>query len=200
MRLQGPFFTALAFTLWAIVHSLLASLGAKQKARDGLGLWGERAYRLFYNLFSGVTFLPLLAIPLILPGETLYRMPWPWTLLTGALQLAGALIILIGMLQTDIWHFMGLRQMLDRSTSPESPLVVGGLYRYMRHPLYTGGLLLIWFAPIMTASLLAFNLAATLYLYIGSLFEERRLIREFGDAYRDYRSRVPRFFPRPNDF
>jgi protein-S-isoprenylcysteine O-methyltransferase Ste14 len=67
----------------------------------------------------------------------------------------------------------------------------------MRHPLYTGGLLMIWFMPVMTTSLLAFNLAATLYLYIGSLFEERRLLAAFGDEYAAYRQQVPRFIPRP---
>ncbi len=197
MSLQGPLFTALALTLWAIVHSLLASMRAKQKARQNLGRWGERGYRLFYNLFAGVTLLPVLAIPAIFPGDTLYRLPWPWVLLSGALQLAGALIILVGLLQTDVWHFMGLRQVLDRSTSPESPLVIGGLYRYMRHPLYTGGLLLIWFLPSMTTSLLAFNLAGTLYLYVGSIFEERRLVEAFGDTYEQYQRRIPRFFPIP---
>ncbi|MGD8634199.1 MAG: hypothetical protein PVF85_11555, partial [Anaerolineales bacterium] len=63
------------------------------------------------------------------------------------------------------------------------------------HPLYTGGLLMIWFMPVMTTSLLAFNLAATLYLYIGSIFEERRLIFVFGERYEAYRKRVPRFMP-----
>jgi protein-S-isoprenylcysteine O-methyltransferase Ste14 len=49
----------------------------------------------------------------------------------------------------------------------------------------------------MTTSLLAFNLAGTIYLYVGSIFEERRLIAEFGDDYRKYQQQVPRFIPWP---
>lgn len=39
--------------------------------------------------------------------------------------------------------------------------------------------------------------AAIAYFYIGTFFEERRMERKFGEAYRAYRRRVPRFFPLP---
>ena len=35
------------------------------------------------------------------------------------------------------------------------------------------------------------------YFYIGTFFEERRLVRTFGEEYRAYQRRVPRFLPRP---
>ena len=195
MNFIGPSLTFLAFVVYAIVHSLLASLWAKQKARLSLGDRGNRIYRLAYNLFSGITFIPVLAVPAAFPGDTLYRLAIPWLVISTALQLLGALIILVGMLQTDIWHFIGIRQLLDPSQADNATMITHGLYRYIRHPLYTGGLLFIWFIPMMTTSLLALNLAATLYLYIGSIFEERRLIAEFGDDYRQYQQRVARFLP-----
>ena len=197
MNFIGPSLTFLAFVVYAIVHSLLASLWAKQKARTSLGDRSDRSYRLVYNLFSGITLIPVLAVPALLPGTTLYHLTGPWLLISTSIQILGALIILVGMLQTDIWHFIGIRQLLDPSQAGNATMITHGLYRYMRHPLYTGGLLFIWFLPLMTTSLLAFNLAETLYLYIGSIFEERRLIAEFGDDYRQYQQRVARFFPIP---
>ena len=197
MDFSGPLLTFFAFALYAIVHSLLASLWAKGKSRVILGTLSDRWYRFAYNVLGGITFIPVLAVMALYPGDTLYRIPWPCFLLTTILQLTGAAIILVGLLQTDLWHFLGLRQIVEPGPTGDSPLVMEGLYRHMRHPLYTGGLLLIWFLPAMTTSLLAFNLAASLYLYIGSRFEERRLIAAFGQAYRLYQQQVPRFLPRP---
>jgi protein-S-isoprenylcysteine O-methyltransferase Ste14 len=197
MDLTGPALTLAIFTLYAILHSLLASLWAKGRSRALFGNLSDRGYRFAYNLLAGITFIPVLGILAAYPGDTLYRIPMPWVLLTAIMQLVGAAIIMIGMLQTDLWHFLGLRQLTQATPSAESPLVINGLYRYMRHPLYTGGLLLIWFLPLMTTNLLAFNLAATLYLYMGSIFEERRLIAEFGEQYRHYQRSVPRLIPSP---
>ncbi len=49
----------------------------------------------------------------------------------------------------------------------------------------------------MTVNILAFNVASTLYFWIGSIFEERKLIAEFGPAYRLHQQQVPRLFPWP---
>ena len=56
-------------------------------------------------------------------------------------------------------------------------------------------LLFIWLMPVMTTSVLALNLGLTAYIYIGSLFEERRLVAEFGEPYTAYQRRVPRLIP-----
>jgi protein-S-isoprenylcysteine O-methyltransferase Ste14 len=49
--------------------------------------------------------------------------------------------------------------------------------------------------PVMTSTLFALYLGLSLYLYIGSLFEERRFLLEFGAAYQAYQQKVPRLFP-----
>jgi protein-S-isoprenylcysteine O-methyltransferase Ste14 len=76
-------------------------------------------------------------------------------------------------------------------------LVISGLYRYVRHPLYTAGLLFIWLTPVMTTSVMAMNLALTVYIYIGSSFEEQRLVAEYGQSYQQYQKQVPRLIPNP---
>ncbi|NJN97397.1 MAG: hypothetical protein HC875_26600 [Anaerolineales bacterium] len=49
----------------------------------------------------------------------------------------------------------------------------------------------------MTLNLLVTYLLLTLYFYVGTFFEERRLLMEFGSAYRAYQQRVPRLIPCP---
>jgi protein-S-isoprenylcysteine O-methyltransferase Ste14 len=75
-------------------------------------------------------------------------------------------------------------------------LVASGLYRWVRHPLYTAGMGFLWFNTFMTVNLLAFNLGLTLYLIIGAYYEEGKLLVEFGEAYARYRQKTPMFLPR----
>jgi protein-S-isoprenylcysteine O-methyltransferase Ste14 len=69
------------------------------------------------------------------------------------------------------------------------------LYRLVRHPLYTFSLLVLWLNPVVSQNSLAFYLGATLYIVIGAYFEERKLLREFGEAYADYMRRTPMLIP-----
>ena len=155
----------------------------------------QRVYRFGYNVLSVVTFLPVLYILGRYPGEILYQIPWPLSMFFTIGQMIAVILIVIGLLQTDPWGFAGVRQLVS-GTEKSGKFQSRGLYQYVRHPLYSGGLLFIWLTPIMTTTTLAFVIISSLYLYIGSFFEERRLVREFGDTYRAYQERVPRLFPR----
>jgi protein-S-isoprenylcysteine O-methyltransferase Ste14 len=189
--------TLLAVAAYGALHSLLASRWAKARARSHLGPASGRLYRLAYNLIGGLTLLPVLAIPARFPGRLLVRVPWPWSGLMLAVQAGALLVILLGVRQTGIGSFLGLRQLLEGSPDDHAPLVVTGLYRWVRHPLYTAGLVFLWLSPIMTTSTLALVAGLSAYIYIGSFFEERRLAAHFGQVYRDYQRRVPRLLPRP---
>jgi protein-S-isoprenylcysteine O-methyltransferase Ste14 len=70
-----------------------------------------------------------------------------------------------------------------------------GLYRWVRHPLYTAGLVFIWLSPVMSANLLVFFAGLSAYLVIGAFFEERKLIHAYGDAYRRIQQTTPMFIP-----
>jgi protein-S-isoprenylcysteine O-methyltransferase Ste14 len=195
--MSGTLATLLFVIIYGILHSLLASPWAKNWARKIFGLNADRFYRLMYNAIGAITLLPTLAILAMKPGDILYRLPWPWGLLAFSGQGTALLLLAIGLLQTDLWRFLGLRQLFQLQTSSEPTLVVTGLYRWVRHPLYTLGLIFLWLTPVMTTSLLVFNLGMSVYIYVGSYFEERRLRDEFGQAYADYQRRVPRLVPIP---
>jgi protein-S-isoprenylcysteine O-methyltransferase Ste14 len=184
-----------AMLIYGLVHSWLASLGFKAWVQHWLGERGSRIYRLAYNLFAVVSLLPVLVLPALLPDQPLYAIPFPWLLISLALQGLAVVALLLGLLQTGLWSFLGLSQLNGGSPSGPSKLVVRGLYRWVRHPLYSAGLVFIWLTPLMTTNLLAFNLGATIYLIVGALFEERKLLREFGEEYANYRARTPMLVP-----
>lgn len=70
-------------------------------------------------------------------------------------------------------------------------------YSWVRHPMMTCILAGVWLHPLWTAPRLLFAVGLTVYVVVGTLFEEAALTREFGDAYLDYSARVPMFCPRP---
>jgi len=93
---------------------------------------------------------------------------------------------------------LGLRPILNRLRGRNSipmPITVAGPYRWVRHPLYLFTILMIWSCPDLTTDRLLFNLLWTVWIVIGSYFEEVDLICEFGDSYREYQRRVPMLVP-----
>ena len=196
----APLLILLAVLVYGLVHSLLASLGAKALARRWLGPQVERFYRLAYNLFAFLSLLPVLALPAFLPDRLIYVIPLPWSLLTLGIQALALLALAAGLLQTGAGSFLGLRQLVETpgGLAPggeASRLVVAGLYRWVRHPLYSAGLVFIWLIPRMSVNLLALNLGLSLYLVAGALFEERKLSQAFGQSYASYRQRTPMLVP-----
>jgi methanethiol S-methyltransferase len=183
--------------IWAVVHSITASHRAKETSARLFGQEStEKYYRFGYNLFSVVTFLPILALLVILPDRFLYSIPAPWLYLTLSLQALAALLALVGVLQTGALDFIGLGQLI-RSKQPAAPkLTIHGLYRYVRHPLYTAGLIILWLTPEMTLNRLTLWIIFSLYFIIGAYFEERKLLREFGGQYADYKAKTPMLIPR----
>ena len=184
-----------AMIVWEFVHSLLASLAAKARVRKWFGPGSDRWYRLAYNMFGILTFLPILGLLAMDPGKTLYAIPAPWSYLALAGQLLAIAALGIGLLQTGLWSFLGIEQLLVNSPESEAQMVSGGLYRWVRHPLYSAGLVFIWLTPVMTVNLLVLNLGLTIYLVVGAIYEERKLVREFGAAYLEYQEKVPMLIP-----
>jgi protein-S-isoprenylcysteine O-methyltransferase Ste14 len=187
----------LATVAYAAIHSLLASLEAKAWAQQRFGPVADRWYRLFYNLFAMISGLPILALLYIFPGQLLYQIPFPWILISILGQLVTMIIFVIGVLQTDLWYFLGLRQMVAGANDNQPIMITNGLYNWVRHPLYTCALLLIWLMPVMTINMLTIFILFTIYLVLGARLEEKRLILEFGDQYRAYQQNVPMLLALP---
>jgi len=190
---RGVLAMAAYFVLFALVHSLLADPRVKSRARRALGGGFDRWSRLAFNLLAGLMVLPFFYILIFLPGRALYAVPWPWSGLMIAGQILAALALLASLQQTGTAYFLGLAQLAGGGAEQAGHLVTDGFYCHLRNPLFFFGALFLWLSPIMTESLAAFNILATIYFYIGARHEERSLREEFGQEYEHYRERVPMF-------
>ncbi len=84
------------------------------------------------------------------------------------------------------------------SEKPEyNELIITGIHRYVRHPLYLGTFIFIWGAFFLDpeGSLLIADVIITLYTLYGIRLEESKLEKEFGEAYHIYKKEVPMILP-----
>jgi protein-S-isoprenylcysteine O-methyltransferase Ste14 len=183
--------------LWlsfGVAHSLLASASAKRLLHPLFG----RAYRLSYNLFSALHIGLILICGQLFLAENSASFDlsaWMDTLITSSRWL-GIVIILAALTQYDLGLFGGLRQ-LRQSSIPvdgDEPLHLSGMHRYIRHPIYLGAYLYLWGGGVDEFGLQT-AFWGSVYLYIGSWFEERKLIARYGQSYIKYREKVPAIFP-----
>lgn len=182
-----------AVVLWGVIHSIMASLGFKSLLQRTFGDSVMKFYRLFYNAFSVLSFAPILYLMIVLPNRDLYQVPAPWSYLMLAGQGISVILLFVAVLQTDTLSFVGLRQIFSDNKS--EGLIVNGFYRFVRHPLYTFGLLILWLTPNMSVNSLIVYISLTIYILVGAYFEERKLLREFGQEYAGYQQSTPMLIP-----
>jgi len=204
---------AVATAAFAAVHSLVASQPAKSLAARLVGEPKRNAgYRLFYNAQALATFALLLAYGGRLPSRTLYRVRGAAAGPFRVAQAAGLVWAWKAAREVGILRLAGVRNVrayLRHEPVPNDPaaqgperaeadgLTTAGPFRLSRHPLNLAPLPVFWLTPHLTTRRLAFNVAATTYLVLGSLHEEERLLALYGAEYEAYRrSGVPFYLPR----
>lgn len=186
-----PLTTFLLWLAYFALHSLLAADALKALARRRFPFL-FRWYRIFYNTIALFIFVWLTG-RLLAPAPVFLIAPiLPMQVAGGLLFLAGGIIILAAFRLYDTGEFVGWR-----NPQAGAQLQTSGLNAVVRHPLYTGTLLVvaglwcIWPSADMTAT----AAAVLVYLPAGIYWEEKKLIRQFGDAYRNYSQRVKRLIP-----
>ncbi|MEM7371005.1 MAG: methanethiol S-methyltransferase [Bacteroidota bacterium] len=109
-------------------------------------------------------------------------------------------LVLLSSFLINHFDLFGLRQVwlyFRKKPYTDLPFDTPLLYKFIRHPLYFGILLAFWAAPEMSVSRLFFALIFTLYALKAMQWEEKDLIKHFGETYRRYKSRIPMIIPIP---
>jgi protein-S-isoprenylcysteine O-methyltransferase Ste14 len=196
---EVPFISALAINiallaLFSVQHSVMARPTFK---RWWTRIVPEPAERSTYMLFSSAALAVLFAYwqPM---GVVVWNFEAPVARATlyGVFAFGWAVLLVASFL---INHFdlFGLRQvwlqLLGRRYEP-LPFKVTALYRYVRHPIYLGWLLIFWATPTMTVAHLVFAVATSAYILIAIWFEERNLVAAHPE-YEGYRRQVPMLVP-----
>jgi protein-S-isoprenylcysteine O-methyltransferase Ste14 len=189
------FVIILALAVWGVVHSVTASHFFKDMVRGMVGAGGMRLYRIGYNVFSVVSFAPILYLAWTLPNQPLYDVPVPWRYVMMGGQAVSLLLLFAAFLQTNALSFVGLSQLFGAGEQAPGQLVTRGLYRVVRHPLYTFSMAFLWLSPSVSQNSFALYLGITLYFIVGAYFEERKLLRDFGGVYAEYKRRTPMLIP-----
>ncbi|MBI4893256.1 MAG: hypothetical protein HY821_21720 [Acidobacteria bacterium] len=189
-------FLALAWTAYCTLHSAMISETATRFLKHTLG-HSFRFYRLFFNAVAVLTLIPILWYANTLRQPPLFRWEGAWLLLKYLLQACGILLALAGAWHYSLLQFFGISQLRGPSSGG---LAAGGgidsrgVLGLVRHPWYTAVVLLIWSGHLDPASVVG-NTVLTAYIVVGTLLEERKLVHEFGDAYRTYQRQVSMFLP-----
>jgi methanethiol S-methyltransferase len=172
------------FAAFAAHHSLFARVSVKRWLRRRIPTNAERS---FYVWLASALALAMCALWQPIPG-VLYDVPGAWRLGFWALQAIGALTIVRAARVIDPLALAGIRQ-ATRTEAPDELKVVGP-FRWVRHPIYLGWMLLVFVSPLMTANRLFFAVVSSSYLILAIPWEETSLAAAHGDQYREYQRLV----------
>jgi protein-S-isoprenylcysteine O-methyltransferase Ste14 len=185
----------LLLVAFALQHSVMARPGYKARWTRIIPAAAERST---YVLATGLVLAPLLALwqpmPLIVWSVEVSLLRWS---LLGV-ALAGWAYLLAASFAINHFELFGLQQVyqaLRGRPLARVPFRERWMYRFDRHPIMTGILIGIWVTPTMTLDHLLFAAGFTVYVWIGVLFEERSLQRQWGRLYEEYRERAGTIVP-----
>lgn len=189
------------FVVFAYSHTWLASNKIKRALAEKIGS-RIAFYRLFYNL-SSLLFFALFYFLSPKPDVIVYDLHYPFDIITFALQVLSIIGLVRSVRLIDLKEFIGVSQITryinndyDSSDLNERQrLKIEGVFKIIRHPVYLFSILFLGLRPTMTLFYLVMFVCIVIYFYVGSFYEERKLVEKFGDEYREYQRTVPRLIP-----
>lgn len=182
----------LGWIVYFAIHSLLAADGVKLIFKNLLQN-GFRFYRIFYSIISTIGLLALLVLNATMVTERLFNPEGLVRYLSLMLATFGVIIINRAFKEHNALAFVGLK--------PEAmKFSRSGILNYVRHPIYSGTILIVigFFLFTPTKATLASTLCIFGYLPAGIYLEEKKLIRQFGNQYIQYKTEVPSLIPKLN--
>jgi protein-S-isoprenylcysteine O-methyltransferase Ste14 len=191
----------LLFFIFGLIHTFLASNKVKQIIIKNAGNL-IAFYRFFYVLFSLITFY---LIYILAPNShtIIYDLSYPYDFIVLVPQFLSIAGFIWTLKYFSVREFLGINQIIRwfhknyniNDLDEQLTLRILGPYRVCRHPLYFFSIIFLLFRPEMDLSYLTFFFCIIAYFYIGSFYEEKKLVEKFGNNYKNYKNAVPRIFP-----
>lgn len=184
---------ALLVSGWVVyftLHSVLATEHIKEKARRLLKS-RFHLYRLAYSILAVIGLFALLFFNGRLATDRFFESTGFVRYASLMLTTAGVMIVQRSFRNYSLKGFLGLAE-------EKQELKTDGLLHYVRHPIYAGLVLITigFFLFIPDWPTLLSCSCLIIYLPIGIYLEEKKLIKQFGEPYLQYKKEVPAIFPR----
>lgn len=187
----------LLVALWlffSLFHSIFASTRLKENMQ--LLMKGNyKYYRVIYSVFSFIILGTTLTYHFTLKTIILWKVQLPEVIIAISGMIIGGVVMLF-FTKRFFFELSGAHIFLKKKK--QETLLKSSLYKYVRHPLYTATLLLVWSIFFYHPALnnLISCICITAYTIIGIHFEEKKLVKDFGESYIQYRSETPMLIPR----
>ncbi|HCQ29095.1 MAG TPA: hypothetical protein DIU39_02340 [Flavobacteriales bacterium] len=177
------------WTLYFVLHSVLALKSVKDYFFNVFNMLPHH-YRKMYVMLAVIMLIPPLRIISAQHNLILDVPVW--------VRIIGFVLILISLyLFPKAWRGYHLKSFIGLEPENQQKLVVSGMHHCVRHPLYSVSLLML--IGVMLAypvdTVVFSSLYTIVYLYIGTLLEEKKLVDQFGEEYIAYKSKVPMLIP-----
>lgn len=191
MKHMNHFWLAIFWIFYFALHSILTLFSVKSYFYS-VGLTPQ-FYRLIYVIIATVSLIAILIFSSKIDSDFIFN-PTKIVKLAGLLIAGWGIVISKAAFKSyNIKAFLGLG-----SLKPEDTFKTDGLLKKVRHPLYSGSILLVTgyllFSPKLS-SLITVSMMI-IYLFIGIQLEEKKLIRVFGEKYIEYKKKTPMLIPR----
>ena len=183
--------------LWlsfSVLHSVLAAAAVKLKLQSFLRS-NYKFYRISYSFIAVLTLSIVMWYHFSMNSVMLWNASMlQRTVAVGAISFGGLVMLLF----TRRFFFDLSGADIFRKKRPPQEFIKTDFYKYVRHPLYAATLLFVWgiffWQPLL--SNLISCVCITVYTIIGVRFEEKKLVKEFGDSYAVYQSQTPMLIPK----
>jgi methanethiol S-methyltransferase len=179
--------------LFGVLHSVLAAEWFKRLMQRRLG-GRYKYYNFAYSVFALLTLIGILIFQFNMESRLLFVAPG-WVKLLLWLPVLVGVVIMAVVIKKYFFSLSGISVFYKHQ--PPIALELGGLNRYVRHPLYFGTLLFVWgvffVAPYLNGLLAC--IVITGYTLLGARLEEKKLVKQFGEQYVSYKEKVPMLIP-----
>lgn len=193
------FVLATLWIIWCAVHSGMISVRATEYLKRRFGSQ-FRFYRLVFNLVAVATLIPVFIYGESIQGQVVFRWEGFMIVFQVLLLTVAVLLFFAGARHYNMLQFLGLRQIRTGAShsvlTETGKLDTSGILGITRHPWYLGAIIFIWVDHrSLDVAIVITNIVLTIYLIVGTVLEERKLLMEYEEDYRRYQNEVSMLIP-----